>query len=152
MMKLPEELESAAAETNAALGEGLAARIRPAERPFKPVVLDAFRKAIKAACKLLSVECEFPQSPEIDPETARYYAMIEQAAASYGQPLPVGLEGLVNDRAITADTAAISSLVADRDFKAFLKEPVGEAEEANTEMEKDEPSQEEPMNFASRMR
>jgi hypothetical protein len=151
MMKLPEELESAAAETNAALGEGLAARIRPAERPFKPVVLDAFRKAIKAACKLLSVECEFPQSPnEIDPETARYYAMIEQAAASYGQPLPVGLEGLVNDRAVTADTAAISSLVADRDFKAFLKEPVDE--EAEPEMEKDEPSQEEPMNFASRMR
>jgi hypothetical protein len=150
MMKLPEDLDMAAQEADDAMGEGMAARVPAPERPLKPSVLAAFRKAIQMVCKVMGVACDVPAAPEIDPETARYYAMIEAAASAYGQPLPVGLEGLSNDRAITADTAAIMGLASDRDFKAFLQEqaPEGEA----PEMEEPSAEVEKPMNFASRMR
>jgi hypothetical protein len=92
----------------------------------------------------------------MDADVARFLAMMATAASDYGKPFPVELEDIKGDSELTAITAALTQLAADKAFAEFLDAPVEEEvieEEAvimpDGEVEEEE---EEEFDFAKRMR
>lgn len=157
--KLPTELKSTAEEADTAMGEGIAALIPAPEKPYNPKVVTALAQATANVAKLLGldVKAESYSGPvaELDPDLARFLAMLEKAAADYGQPFPTTLDSIKGDGDLTAITAHLIGLAKDRDFKAFLAEPApGESvgSEMGEEMGGSEEEEKKPFNFAARMK
>lgn len=155
---MPADLLVVVGEGDRALGEGLASSIPVPEKPYNPKVVTSLADALSAASKLMGEEAEFEAYTEavdeIGPDMARILTMVSEAAADYGEPLPVALEEITGDKDLTAITAHIMGLSKDRDFRDWLKEEVTEEPEED-EVTEEAPIDEEPdedFDFASRMR
>jgi len=159
-MKMPEGMDSdlmeAAEETDAVIGEELAGKVRPFEKPVAPKVMDAFVKAIAAAAKVMGMELQ-PEKyteavTELDPDLVRFVSMLEAAAGDYGAPFPVAVMDLKDSAGLTALTAHLMTLAKDKGFSEFLDMPAPEmaGEEMGEEMDTEEGGEEE-FDFAARM-
>lgn len=139
---LPEDLDAAAAEQDALVGEELASLIPPFEKPIKAIVMENLGKALASVLAIMGMEGVEAQPYDgpveaIDPDMVRMLMAVSMAAQDYGQPFPVAIEDIRGDQEITAITAALTGLAADRDFKDWLKEQA-EAPEAEEEVIEEE--------------
>jgi hypothetical protein len=163
-MPIPDpRLEGLAAESDRALGEALTAVVPAPMKPYNAKVVDALAKALADVLALfdISVEPETYSGPveALDPDLVRFLAMVATAAEDYGKPLPIRLEEMRDEAALTRTTAALAELAADEDFREFLNgteegEPVDETEvavEVTTPTARAE-IVEDDFDFASRMR
>ena len=160
MMKTPEGMDpglmEAAEETDAVIGEELAGKVRPFDKPVAPKVMDAFVKAIAAAAKAMGMELQ-PEKyteavTELDPDLVRFVSMLEAAAGDYGAPFPVAVVDLKDSAGLTALTAHLMALAKDKGFSEFLDMPAPEMEGEGMEMEMDtEEGGGEEFDFAARM-
>ena len=128
MMKTPEGMDpglmEAAEETDAVIGEELAGKVRPFDKPVAPKVMDAFVKAIAAAAKVMGMELQ-PEKyteavTELDPDLVRFVSMLEAAAGDYGAPFPVAVVDLKDSAGLTALTAHLVLVDAQADLAAVL--------------------------------
>jgi hypothetical protein len=159
MNDVPEDLLAAAQETDAAIGDELAALIPPFEKPINIKVMDALAKAVASAAKVMGMDIvpEKYTEPvtEFEPDLVRFLAMLGAAAEDYGKPLPPP-DSLRTEQDITALTAAIMELAKDKGFVEFLDMPAeGEDEGPEVEVNIEAPMPGggmEDFDFASRMR
>jgi len=159
---MPPDLMAAAEETDAAIGQELAATVPPFEKPVAPKVMDALAKAIAAAAKVMGMDLmpEKYSEPvtELDPDLVRFLSMLEAAASDYGAPFPVALSAIKDDKALTAITAHLLTLAKDKGFKDFLDMPA-EGETRGSEVTEEVMGEEEGpggmtegFDFAARMK
>jgi hypothetical protein len=106
----------------------------------------------------MSVEAEKYSGPveALDPDMVRFLGMVSAAAEDFGKPLPIRLEEIRDEAALTRITAALRDLAADEDFREFLNgeaeaEPMTETEVA-VEVTAPPVAVEEDFDFAGRMR
>ena len=132
-------------------------------KPYNAKVVDALSKALADVLKMfdMAVEAETYSEPveALDPDLVRFLGMVSAAAEDFGKPLPIRLEEMRDEAALTRVTAALRELAADDDFREFLNgeeaaEPVDETEvavEVTTPTARAE-IVEDDFDFASRMR
>ncbi len=157
---MPADLAAIAEEQDALIGQEMAGLVPVPDRPYSAKVYTALTKAISKAAEVMGLDLT-PERytedvAEMDADVARFLAMMATAAADYGRPFPVELEDIKGDAELTAITAALTQLAADKGFAEFLDAPVEEEvieEEAvimpDGEIEEEE---EEEFDFAKRMR
>ncbi len=156
---LPDDFEELAGQEDEIIGETLMVVVPPPDKPYNKKVMTALAVAIAEVAGLMGLDLgagdyEGP-TDVMDPEMIRFLAMIGAAADEYGSPLPVALEEIRGDRELTAITAAITKLLADPGFEAFLNEEVPDAEpgtdlpDLGEDIEADEVAD---FDFAARMR
>ena len=156
-------LAATAADADAMMGEALAELVPRPMKPYNAKVVDALGKALAEVLALfdMAVEPETYNAPveALDPDLVRFLAMVSAAADDYGRPLPIRLEEMRDEAALTRVTAALKELAADEEFRAFLdgpEEPVSETEVAvevtAPGMKMVEEVEEEEFDFARRMR
>jgi hypothetical protein len=160
--KIPSEvrdLMAAASDSDALIGDSLAGTIPPPSRPFHPKVAQSLADAVSAMSGPLGAELETMQFDgpveALPPDLVRLVAMVAEAAADYGQPLPVELGDLTDDNKLMLVTAAIQALVDDEEFTAFLAEDIDTEEddaEAIEPVEPVNPAEQLEFDFASRLR
>jgi hypothetical protein len=130
---MPPDLEAAAASSDAMIGDQLSGLIPPPDRPFNPKVVSALAVALAKVMGVMGVEMTpEPYSGPVDalpPDEARYLAMIEAAAADYGNPMPVALSEIKGDSELTVLSAFLNELASDPKFEAYLNEDMGEEED-----------------------
>jgi hypothetical protein len=163
-MPIPDpQLEGLAAEADRALGEALSAVVPAPMKPYNAKVVNALGEALADVLALfdMAVEAERYTGPveALDPDLVRFLGMVSAAAQDYGKPLPIRLEEIRDEAALTRITAALRDLASDEDFREFLN---GEAEaepmtETEVAVEVTAPGMreeviEEDFDFASRMR
>jgi hypothetical protein len=157
---IPPDLLAAAEETDAMIGDELAALIPPFEKPINVRVMDSLAKAIVAAGKVMGMEIvpdKYTEPvTELDPDLVRFIAMLGAAAEDYGKPLPSPDE-LRTEQDLTRLTAAIMELTKDPEFSEFLDMPAdGGDEDVDVDINIEAPmpgggAMEEDFDFASRM-
>ena len=146
MMKTPEGMDpglmEAAEETDAVIGEELAGKVRPFDKPVAPKVMGME----------LQPEKYTEAVTELDPDLVRFVSMLEAAAGDYGAPFPVAVVDLKDSAGLTALTAHLMALAKDKGFSEFLDMPAPEMEGEGMEMEMDtEEGGGEEFDFAARM-
>jgi hypothetical protein len=157
---MPADLAAIAEEQDNLIGQEMAGLVPIPDRPYSAKVYTALTKAISEAAEVMGLDLT-PERytddvEEMDADVARFLAMMATAASDYGKPFPVELEDIKGDSELTAITAALTQLAADKAFAEFLDAPVEEEvieEEAvimpDGEVEEEE---EEEFDFAKRMR
>jgi hypothetical protein len=157
---IPADLLAAAEETDAMVGDELAALMAPFDKPVNVKVMDALAKAVAAAAKVMGMDIvpEKYTEPvtELEPDLVRFLAMMQAAAQDYGKPFPMDLAEIRDEAGLTALTAFLLELSKDKDFADFLDMPADEGE-ADVEINIEAPMRgggemEEDFDFASRMR
>jgi len=129
-MKMPEALVRAAGTADARMESAMLTEIPTPRRPYSAKVLKSLVDAAAKASMLFGapVEIEIKDPSRLPGELVRTLAMIEQAAADYGNPFPVSIREAQTDDAMVAIAAHLLNLVKDQDFKDFLEaEPVEDA-------------------------
>ena len=129
---MPADLAAIAEEQDELIGQELAGLVPRPDRPYSAKVYTALTDAISKAAKVMGLDLT-PERytedvAEMDADVARFLAMMATAASDFGQPFPVELEDIRGDAELTAITAALTQLAADKAFAEFLDAPV-EAEE-----------------------
>ena|GEM_PF-6227955 len=155
MAPIPDELRMAAEASDDEVGEGFMVLIPTPERPYSAKVATALAKAIAEVARVMGLELQ-PDPydgpvPELDPDVARFLAMVSAAADDYGKPLPIALEAIKGDKELTVLTAALMQLAKDKEFKNFMNMPI-EEEEVTAEATPEGMDEEVEFDFASRMR
>lgn len=161
MDDMPEDLMMAAETSDDMIGDELASMVQPFERPVNPKVMNGLAKGIAAAAKVMGMDIvpEKYTEPvmELEPDVVRFLAMMDAASADYGRPFPIALDAIRDESAVTAITAHLMDLAADKDFEAFLDMDEADAPEADVEINIEAPmpgggEMDEDFDFASRMR
>ena len=129
--------------------------IPPPDSPYNVKTLNQLAKAVEAVALVMGIQVEAEEYNEpqarLDNDLARFLMMIAVAADDYGQPLPVDLEEIRGDSELTAIAAHLLRLAKDKEFEAFLDQPIAEVDlEVRTSPEGVE-VEEEVFDFASRM-
>ena len=129
---MPADLAAIAEEQDELIGQELAGLVPRPDRPYSAKVYTALTDAISKAAKVMGLDLT-PERytedvAEMDADVARFLAMMATAASDFGQPFPVELEDIRGDAELTAITAALTQLAADKAFAEFLDAPI-EAEE-----------------------
>jgi hypothetical protein len=160
-MPIPDpQLEGLAADTDRALGEALSAVVPAPMKPYNAKVVNSLGEALADVLALfdMSVEAEKYSGPveALDPDMVRFLGMVSAAAEDFGKPVPIRLEEIRDEAALTRITAALRDLAADEDFREFLNgeaeaEPMTETEVA-VEVTAPPVAVEEEFDFAGRMR
>jgi len=151
-------LQGVAEDADMMMGDALASLIPPPMRPYNPKVVTSLANALADVLALfdMAVEPETYTGPQesLDPDLVRFLSMVATAAEDYGKRLPIRLEEMRDEAALTRTTAALTELANDAEFKAFLEEPSEEVDEAQVEVEVTAapPEEVEAFDFASRMR
>lgn len=148
-MKMPEALARAAGTADARMESAMLTEIPTPRRPYSAKVLKSLVDAAAKASMLFGapIEIEIKDQSRLPGELVRTLAMLEQAAADYGNPFPVSIRQAQTDDAMVAIAAHLLALVKDEGFKDFLEaEPEEVTEPESEEMESvEEPSTEEVM-------
>ncbi len=151
----PDDLLDASLDSDAAIGEGLSEFVPVPDKPFNPKTVTALAQAVAEVAAVMGLEIEPPPYsgpvPELDVDLVRFTAMIMAAAADYGQPLPVGLEELKDDAALTLLTSGLRELAKDEGFAAFLDSPVEDEVEDEEVFQGDPEPDDDEFNFAARI-
>ena len=145
-MKMPEALVRAAGTADARMESAMLTEIPTPRRPYSAKVLKSLVDAASKASMLFGapVEIEIKDPSRLPGELVRTLAMIEQAAADYGNPFPVSIREAQTDDAMVAIAAHLLNLVKDRDFKDFLEaEPVEDTPLPEGDEEPDAPAERE---------
>jgi len=129
---MPADLAAIAEEQDELIGQELAGLVPRPDRPYSAKVYTALTDAISKAAQVMGLDLT-PERytedvAEMDADVARFLAMMATAASDFGKPFPVELEDIKGDAELTAITAALTQLAADKAFAEFLDAPV-EAEE-----------------------
>tara|TARA_R100001510_G_C7580020_1_gene153361 strand:+ start:167 stop:634 length:468 start_codon:yes stop_codon:yes gene_type:complete len=153
---MPESLRKETDRTDERIGMEVRDLIPAPDSPYNVKTLNQLAKAVVGVARLMGVEVEAEEynEPEarIDGDLARFLAMIATAAEDYGQPLPVALEDIKGDRELTAIAAHLMRLSKDKDFEAFLMEPIASVDlSVSASPDGMEMREEETFDFASRM-
>ena len=157
---MPADLAAIAEEQDNLIGQEMAGLVPIPARPYRAKVYTALTKAIRKAAEVMGLaltpERYTDDVDEMDADVARFLAMMATAASDYGKPFPVELEEIKGDAELTAITAALTQLAADKAFAEFLDAPVEEEViEEETVIMPDgevEEEEEEEFDFAKRMR
>lgn len=124
---MPADLAAIAEEQDALIGQEMADLVPRPDRPYSAKVYSALTAAIAKAAKVmgldLTAERYTEDVAEMDADIARFLAMMAAAASDYGKPFPVELEDIKGDAELTAITAALTQLAADKAFAEFLDAP-----------------------------
>lgn len=157
-MKMPEALARAAGTADARMESAMLTEIPTPRRPYSAKVLKSLVDAAAKASMLFGapVEVEIKDPSRLPGELVRTLAMIEQAAADYGNPFPVSIRKAQTDDAMVAIAAHLLNLVKDKGFKDFLEaEPEAEGPEGESEPEgpegEAEPEEVEPFGTVERI-
>ena len=157
---MPADLAAIAEEQDELIGQELAGLVPRPDRPYSAKVYTALTDAISKAAKVMGLDLT-PERytedvAEMDADVARFLAMMATAASDFGQPFPVELEDIRGDAELTAITAALTQLAADKAFAEFLDAPVEVEEviEEETVMPDGDVEEEEveEFDFSKRMR
>tara|TARA_R100000084_G_scaffold94258_2_gene48033 strand:- start:114 stop:608 length:495 start_codon:yes stop_codon:yes gene_type:complete len=152
---MPRELRELAEDQDAMIAEEVGDLIPPPDSPYNVKTLNQLAKAVEAVALVMGIQVEAEEYNEpqarLDNDLARFLMMIAVAADDYGQPLPVDLEEIRGDSELTAIAAHLLRLAKDKEFEAFLDQPIAEVDlEVRTSPEGVE-VEEEVFDFASRM-
>jgi len=157
---MPADLAAIAEEQDELIGQELAGLVPRPDRPYSAKVYTALTDAISKAAKVMGLDLT-PERytedvAEMDADVARFLAMMATAASDFGQPFPVELEDIKGDAELTAITAALTQLAADKAFAEFLDAPAEPEEviEEETVMPDGDVEEEEveEFDFSKRMR
>ena len=157
---MPADLAAIAEEQDELIGQELAGLVPRPDRPYSAKVYTALTDAISKAAKVMGLDLT-PERytedvAEMDADVARFLAMMATAASDFGQPFPVELEDIRGDAELTAITAALTQLAADKAFAEFLDAPAEPEEviEEETVMPDGDVEEEEveEFDFSKRMR
>ena len=157
---MPADLAAIAEEQDELIGQELAALVPRPDRPYSAKVYTALTDAISKAAKVMGLDLT-PERytedvAEMDADVARFLAMMATAASDFGKPFPVELEDIKGDAELTAITAALTQLAADKAFAEFLDAPAEPEEviEEETVMPDGDVEEEEveEFDFSKRMR
>lgn len=135
-MKMPEALARAADTADARMESAMLTEIPTPRRPYSAKVLKSLVDAAAKASMLFGapVEIEIKDPSRLPGELVRTLAMMEQAAADYGNPFPVSIREAQTDDAMVAIAAHLLALAKDQGFKDFLEsEPESEGMESESE-------------------
>jgi hypothetical protein len=157
---MPADLAAIAEEQDELIGQELAGLVPRPDRPYSAKVYTALTDAISKAAKVMGLDLT-PERytedvAEMDADVARFLAMMATAASDFGKPFPVELEDIKGDAELTAITAALTQLAADKAFAEFLDAPAEPEEviEEETVMPDGDVEEEEveEFDFSKRMR
>ena len=156
---MPADLAAIAEEQDNLIGQEMAGLVPIPDRPYSAKVYTALTRAISKAAKVMGLDLT-PERytddvEEMDADVARFLAMMATAASDFGKPFPVELEDIKGDAELTAITAALTRLAADKAFAEFLDAPVEEEviEEETVMPDGDVEEEEvEEFDFSKRMR
>ena len=155
--KMPDDLAMATAEADDMMGAELSMAMPKPDRPYSGKVVTNLAKAVAKLVGLMGVELvpePYPGAVEaLGEDEVRFLSMLEAAAAEYGQPFPMPLSAIKGDTELTALTAYLTQLAADKGFADFLNEGVDQEEEEGG-AEREEEEEEMPADddfFASRV-
>jgi len=157
---MPADLAAIAEEQDELIGQELAGLVPRPDRPYSAKVYTALTDAISKAAQVMGLDLT-PERytedvAEMDADVARFLAMMATAASDFGKPFPVELEDIKGDAELTAITAALTQLAADKAFAEFLDAPAEPEEviEEETVMPDGDVEEEEveEFDFSKRMR
>lgn len=149
------ELVIIAEEQDDVIGDSLKDLIPRPRKPYKGQTVKALADAVAEVMALMDVEAEpmayEGQVEELDADLVRFLGMVAQAAADYGQPMPLGPEEIRGDNELIVITDHLKALASDRDFRDWLDEELDEEFDMEEEDESEDEDEDEDALLMGRM-